>query len=107
MADTPGAGGTRIVKIGQAYAADANVPGVLMPFSANDLDLAGGTAIVLIEKNGVPLITGSASGSGIEVYPGTDLTDGDIKTASGLSDGDILTVHYMPCALRYAEIPAA
>jgi hypothetical protein len=107
MADQAGAGGTRIVKIGQAYAADANVPGVLMPFSANDLDLAGGTATVMVEKNGVLLITGSASGAGIEVYPGTDLTAGDIKTASGLSDGDILAVHYSPSAVRYAEIPAA
>lgn len=104
MADTPSAAGVRIVKIGQDYAADANVPGILMPFVAAWLDLAGGTAVCTIEKNGVPLITGSASGTDIEVYPGTTVAEGDIKTASGLLTGDILTVRYEN-SVRYADVP--
>jgi hypothetical protein len=104
MSDTLGAGGKRVVKITAVYAADANVPGVLMPFEVNWLDLAGGTAQVLIEKNGTPLITGSASGAGVEVYPGTDETAGDLKFASGLAIDDILVVSYGP-SVRYAEIP--
>lgn len=103
-ADTLGAGGKRLIKITSAYAADANVPGVLMPFTAPWLDLAGGSAQLLIEKNGVPLVTGSASGAGIEVYPGTDLDNGDIKTASGLAENDLLLVSYGPAAVRYATV---
>ena len=49
------------------------------------------------------MVTGAASGAGIEVYPGTTPAEGDIKTASGLTTGDILTVIYGP--VRYAEIP--
>lgn len=104
MSDTAGAGGKRVVKITSAYSADANVPGVLMPFEANWLDLAGGKAQLLIEKNGMPLITGEASGAGIEVYPGTDLTNGDLKFASGLAEDDLLVISYGP-SVRYAEIP--
>ena len=104
MSDTPGAGGKRVIKITAVFAADANVPGVLMPFTADWLDLAGGTAQLTVEKNGVPLVTGGESGDGIEVYPGTDLTNGDIKTASGLAEDDVLVVSYFPKVLRYATI---
>ena len=76
-----------------------------MPYDSAWLDQAGGTAQVLIEKNGVPLTTGPTSGAGIEVYPGTDPTAGDIKTASGLAIDDLLTISYLP--VRYAEIPGS
>lgn len=101
--DKLGAGGKRFIKVTAVYAADANVPGILMPFAADWLDLAGGTAQLLIEKNGAPVITGSASGAGIEVYPGTDVNNGDLKFASGLAVDDILLISYGPKVLRYDE----
>ena len=100
--DTLGAGGKRIIKISGTFAADANVPGILMPYEDSWLDLVGGTAQVLIEKNGVPLVTADASGEGVDAYPGTDLENGDIKTAAGFADGDILTVHYT--LVRYVVV---
>jgi hypothetical protein len=101
--DPLSAGGKRIIKVTAVVAADANVPGVLQPYDATWLDLAGGTAQLIVEKNGIPLITGSAAGAGIEVYPGTDMTNGDIKTASGLAVDDLLVVSYGPAPIRYAE----
>lgn len=105
MADTANAGGVRIVKIGAVYAGDANVPGVLMPYTADWLDLAGGTAQVTIEKNGETVVTGNAAGAGIEIYPGDSVAAGDIKTASGLTSGDILVIQYHSAPVRYADIP--
>lgn len=102
--DIFGAGGVRVLKISGVFAGDANVPGVLMPYENSWLDLAGGTAQVIIEKNGVPLISGTAAGGDVEIYPGTEPSNGDIKTVSGLADGDVLTVHYI--SARFDTITA-
>ena len=104
MSDVAGASGERIIKITSVYAADANVPGVLVPFEADWLDLINSKAHLSVEKNGIPVITGPAAGAGIEIYPGTDLDNGDIKTASGLAVDDILTIRYGIVLTRYAEI---
>jgi len=100
--DVKGAGGTRVVKVTKDYAANENVPGVLMPYEATWLTMANSKATIFIEKNGVPQITSHVSGAGIDIYPGTTVENGDIKTAAGLAENDRLTITYGP--VRYGTV---
>lgn len=98
MPDTLGAGGIRIFKAPAAFDAGVNVPGVLMPYQASWLNLTLG-AQVCITKNGVPLITGVASGPGIDVSPGDEVSNGDLKFAAALAENDLLLIHYQATRL--------
>lgn len=103
--DKLGAGGTRIIKVTADYLPDVNVPGVLMPYVADWLDLADPDekkAVVCITKNGIAQVSGIAAGAGIDVYPGTDPANGDLKFTAGLATNDVLTISYH--TTRYATV---
>lgn len=115
MADTNKIADYSIVKLTAAITAGTNVPGLLRPYTGvgtgrdNDgnpfdlpsgLDMAGGTASVMLTHNGVPKIGGGASGAGIDYYPGDDITNGDVKFAFDLASGDILVARYGNIQLR-------
>jgi hypothetical protein len=115
MADTDTKSNYRVIKFTSGYAADANVPGVLQPYKGigtgpggtdepSSLDLAGGTCFVFITVNGIPKLPAASEGSG-DIYPGSDLTNGDIKCNFALNVDDIMVVQYG--YVGYRELPAA
>jgi hypothetical protein len=115
MADTNKLADYSIVKLTAAFTAGTNVPGLLRPYTGPGtgrdkdgspidvecgLDMAGGTAGVMLTHNGLPKIGGAASGAGIDYYPGDDITNGDVKFAFDLASGDILVARYGNIQLR-------
>lgn len=94
-------GGARMVKAKKAYNANENIPKVLVPYKAADLNMHDNTAQLLIFKNGIALTTGAQAGAGVDAYPGTKPEEGDIKLTAGMSKNDVLLILYM--RVRYAE----
>lgn len=95
-------GGARVIRIKKSYDAGENVEKVLIPHTANALDLRHNkTGELIITKNGIPLMPGKQAGTNVDVYPGTHPAQGDVKFAAALAEGDLLVVMYTPT--RYAE----